>query len=174
MSTKVIAVALAVVLTTVGGAAAVTTTGGIAMQEATDSPTGEADVDATYDGGTVTVTVTRGGDPVPGAVVEVADGEYATDANGTVVARDVAVEDELTVEVEADGFEGEVEYERTDGNLTISKEEYEYEAEDESGEDDDERDESEEDESDEKESEEDESEEDESGEDERDESGEDE
>jgi hypothetical protein len=123
MSWKVFTAALLVTLTMAGGTAAMTDTGPMATPDAT-AATGEADIDATYANGTVTVTVTQGDAPVKGAAVEMADGEYTTDANGTVTA-DVGDIDELDVEVEADGFEGEVGYAVADGTLTLQEEEYE-------------------------------------------------
>ncbi|MFC7176826.1 hypothetical protein [Halosegnis marinus] len=130
MKAEALAVALAAMLTVVGGAAAVTGTGATNAMTATNADAGaagSADVAATYENGTVTVTVTRGGEAVENATVETADGEYTTDANGIVVAENVSVGDELEVEVDGEGFDGEVEYVVDDGGLTLVEEEYEYE-----------------------------------------------
>lgn len=132
MNTKILAVALAALLVAAGGAAAV---GSTVASDGDQPDTRDADVEAVYDGGNVTVTVTNGGDPVPNATVEVGDGEYTTDANGTVTAP--VDDDEADVEVEAPGFEGEHEYALVDGELVLQAEKFEYdvEAEEDDGED---------------------------------------
>lgn len=130
MNTKILAVALAALLVAAGGAAAV---GSTVASDADQPDTRDADIEATYDGGNVTVTVTNGGDPVPNATVEVGDGEYTTDANGTVTAP--VEDDEVDVEVEAPGFEGEHEYALVDGELVLQEETFEYDVESEDGDD---------------------------------------
>ncbi len=133
MTAKTVAVGLAVVLMMVGGAAAVTA-GPAAQSDAqtqtTDAGTnatapGDADIGATYDNGTVTVTVTQGGEPVENASVELNEEEYTTDANGTVVA-EYDGHAYLEIEAETGGFEGEVKYNLVDDSLLIHEEEYEY------------------------------------------------
>ncbi|MEF8886960.1 MAG: hypothetical protein V5A30_04065, partial [Haloarculaceae archaeon] len=130
MTAKTLAVGLAVVLMMVGGAAAVTAgpAGGTQAPDATNATAtapGEADIEATYDNGTVTATVTQGGEPVENASVEIDEEEYTTDANGTVVAESDG-NAYLEIEVETDGFEGEVKYKIADNSLLIYEEEYEY------------------------------------------------
>jgi hypothetical protein len=124
MNMKLTAVAVAVMLTVVGGAAAVSSTATTGATTAADTPR-DADVTATYDNGTVTVAVTNGGEPVENASVEVGDSEYTTDANGTVVAESVDAEDDVTVEVEGDALEAEQEHALENGTLTLVSEEYE-------------------------------------------------
>jgi len=126
MNMKLTAVAVAVMLTVVGGAAAVSSTATTGATTAADTPR-DADVTATYDNGTVTVAVTNGGEPVENASVEVGDSEYTTDTNGTVVAESVDAEDDVTVEVEGDALEAEQEHALENGTLTLVSEEYEYE-----------------------------------------------
>lgn len=135
MNSKLLAIGLAALVVTVGGAAAVGST--IADDDASELDTREAAIDATYDNGTVTATVTNGGDPIENATVEVGDEEYTTDANGTVTA-DVADEDEIEVSFETDSIEGKSEYAIVDGELVLQEEEFEYEAEDDGADDDDE------------------------------------
>lgn len=122
MNTKILAVALAALLVAAGGAAAV---GSTVASDADQPDTRDADIEATYEDGNVTVTVTNGDDPVPNATVEVGDGEYTTDANGSVTAP-VEDDDEIDVEVEAPGFEGEHEYALVDGELVLQEEKFEY------------------------------------------------
>jgi hypothetical protein len=135
MTAKTLAVGLAVVLMMVGGAAAVTAgpAGGTQAPDATNATAtapGEADIEATYDNGTVTATVTQGGEPVENASVEIDEEEYTTDANGSVVAESDG-NAYLEVEVETDGFEGEVKYKTANNSLLIYEEEYEYKYDDE-------------------------------------------
>jgi hypothetical protein len=135
MTAKTLAVGLAVVLMMVGGAAAVTAgpAGGTQAPDATNATAtapGEADIEATYDNGTVTATVTQGGEPVENASVEIDEEEYTTDANGSVVAESDG-NAYLEVEVETDGFEGEIKYKIANNSLLIYEEEYEYKYDDE-------------------------------------------
>jgi hypothetical protein len=133
MAAKTLAVGLAVVLMMVGGAAAVTA--GPAAQSHAQTQVadtgmnatapGDADIGATYDNGTVTVTVTQGGEPVENASVEIDEEEYTTDANGTVVAESDG-NASLEIEAETGGFEGEVKYKIANNSLLIHEEEYEY------------------------------------------------
>ena len=135
MTAKTVAVGLAVVLMMVGGAAAVTA-GPAAQSDAqtqaadtgmnanTTAP-GDADIGATYDNGTVTVTATQGGEPVENASVELNEEEYTTGADGTVVA-EYDGHASLEIEAETGGFEGEVKYTLVDDSLLIQEEEYEY------------------------------------------------
>lgn len=133
MNSKILAVAVAALLVTAGGAAAV---GTVVSDETAD--TRDADIDATYDSGNVTATVTNGGDPVQNATVEIGDGEYRTDADGIVTAP-VDDTDEVEIEVEAPGFEGDHEYAIVDGALVLEEESFEYhlEGDDDDGEDED-------------------------------------
>lgn len=128
MNTEILGVALAALLVAAGGAAAV---GSTVASDAAQPDTRDADIDATYDGGNVTVT--NGGDPVPNATVEVGDGEYTTDANGTVTAP--VEDDEVDVEVEAPGFEGEHEYALVDGEIVLQEEKFECDVDAEDGDD---------------------------------------
>ncbi|MFB6207326.1 MAG: hypothetical protein ABEJ05_12465, partial [Haloglomus sp.] len=128
MNLKLATVTVAAMLTVVGGAAAVSGTSMSPTADANADTPRDAAVAATYDNGTVTVIVTNDGGAVENATVEVAGEAYATDANGTVVAENVSVDDELSVEVEAGSFEAEQEYAVADGQLTLVSEEYEYEA----------------------------------------------
>lgn len=133
MAAKTLAVGLAVVLMMVGGAAAVTA--GPAAQSHAQTQVadtgmnatapGDAGIGATYDNGTVTVTVTQGGEPVENASVEIDEEEYTTDANGTVVAESDG-NASLEIEAETGGFEGEVKYKIANNSLLIHEEEYEY------------------------------------------------
>lgn len=120
MNSKIFAVAVAALLVTAGGAAAV---GTVVSDETPD--TRDADIEATYDGGNVTATVNNGGEPVQNATVEVGDEEYRTDADGVATAP-VEDADEVTIEVEAPGFEGEHEYAIVDGTLVLEEESFEY------------------------------------------------
>lgn len=127
--TKPIAAFLVVVLAAAGVAAA----GPATLQSVADEPAEVAstpsnvDASATYDNGTVTVTVTSGGDGVENVTVY-ADGEKVgtTDANGTVTFETNATE-ELELELEKGNFEGELEYVIRDGSLVLTEESYEYE-----------------------------------------------
>ena len=133
MAAKTLAVGLAVVLMMVGGAAAVTAgpaTQSHAQTQVADTgmnatAPGEADIEATYDNGTATVTVTQGGEPVKNASVEIDEEEFTTDANGTVVAESDG-NASLEIEAETGGFEGEVKYKIANNSLLIHEEEYEY------------------------------------------------
>jgi hypothetical protein len=128
-STTTIAAVL-VVLLAAGGAAA--GTGGVPttpadVTEGDTSPDGPSNVDAsaTYDDGTVTVTVTDGNDPVENVAVEVDDRRATTGTNGTA-AVETNASDEFEVELENGGFEGELEYLVRNGSLTLVEESYEY------------------------------------------------
>lgn len=123
MRTKLLAVAIATLALTVGGAAAVS---GTVQQGTGDATANDAAVDATYTNGTVTeeLTITSAGESINNAIIEVDDEEYKMDATSTVSA-DVEREDCLEIEVEAVGFEAEQEYRLSDCVLTLL-EEYEY------------------------------------------------
>jgi hypothetical protein len=116
------------------GGVAAAGTGAVGPQLATGDANSATNVDAqaTYENGTVTVTVTDAGDPLQNVTVY-AGGEAVgtTDANGTV-AFDADATDELELELVGDAFEGELEYELDDGALALSEEEYEYDRDDES------------------------------------------
>lgn len=130
MTAKPFAVGLAIMLTMVGGAAAITA--GPAQPHAQAQETGlnatapgEADIGATYDSSTVTVTVTQDGESVENASVEINEQVYTTDANGTVVTA-YDGDTELEIEVDTSGFEGKVTYNLVGNSLLIQDEEYEY------------------------------------------------
>lgn len=131
MNLRTTAVVLTALLTVVGGAAAYASTGPTnTSSDAPSAAAGDANVATTYDNGTVTVAVTDGGTPVENATVEVGDGEFATDANGSVTVANVTVEDDLSVEVETDAFDAELTYSLDDGALTLQELEMEYETDD--------------------------------------------
>ena len=126
MNVKSVVIALAAMLTVAGGAAAVTGTG---LSDAGTAASGDVAVETTYTDGNVIVAVTRDGEPVENASVEVAGEEYTTGADGTVTAEDIDLGDgdELDVEVEGEGFEAELSYTLADGDLQLFEEKYEYE-----------------------------------------------
>lgn len=136
--TKPIAAVLVVALAAAGVAAA----GPATLQSVADEPAeirstpSSVDASATYDNGTVTVTVASDGDGVENVTVY-ADGETVgtTDGNGTVTFETNAT-DELELELEKGNFEGELEYVIRDGSLVLTEESYEYELMDDEAEDD--------------------------------------
>lgn len=136
--TKPIAAVLVVALAAAGVAAA----GPATLQSVADEPAeirstpSSVDASATYDNGTVTVTVASGGNGVENVTVY-ADGETVgtTDGNGTVTFETNAT-DELELELEKGNFEGELEYVIRDGSLVLTEESYEYELMDDEAEDD--------------------------------------
>lgn len=136
---------VAVLLASGGVAAAVGVSNGLGARNAAASTAvdgvSNADIVATLDNGTITVTVTANGAPITNGTVEVNDYELITDANGTVTANATELADdesldELTIEVESNGFEGEVKYDVRDGALDIQTEEYDYDTHEEAEEDD--------------------------------------
>lgn len=124
--TKILAAGLAVLIATGGVAAAGT---GVGTQAASDSTTSTTNVDthATYDNGTVTLTVVDAGEPF-GNVSVYAEEEFVdtTDANGTLTFTSNG-SDDLEIELAGHDFEGELEYDIRNGSLVLTEEEYEYE-----------------------------------------------
>lgn len=131
MNTKLLAIAMSALLVVTGGAAAVTTGGSMQAGDdpatATNAPS-DVDAQATYENGTVTVTVTADGEPVENVTVEADDTEATTGPNGATTF-ETDGEDEVELSFEHDGFEGEQEYLVQDGSLTLVEEEYEYDVE---------------------------------------------
>lgn len=126
MNRQLLAIGLAALVVTVGAAAAV----GSTLAQGDDLDTRDANIDATYDNGTVTATITNGGDPVENATVEIGDEEYTTGENGTVTADITEDEDEVEIKFETEHIEGKSEYAIVDGELVLQEEEFEYEVED--------------------------------------------
>ncbi|MFB6228466.1 MAG: PepSY domain-containing protein, partial [Halobacteriales archaeon] len=155
--TKILAAGLVVVL----AAGGVVASGGVGSPVANDdtsalansaSNTTNADVHATQENGTVTLTLVDEGDGVANATVDVerehqreyddqkSEDEYdrvgTTDANGTVVFA-LSSENEsrnvtsLEVEFTKGQFNAELEYNVENGSLSLIEEEYEYEEENE-------------------------------------------
>jgi len=133
MSRSTIAVlAIAAVLCVSGvaaatGAASPGNEAGAQADETTSTPT-DVDATAVLNNGTVAVTVTAGGNPAENVAVSYDDRTQLTDENGSA-SFDISEdgEDEVELELEKDGFEGELEYVVEDGTLTLVEEEYEYE-----------------------------------------------
>lgn len=127
---KLIVLALVGLLVVAGAVTAAATgmPGSASDVEEAQEAQGPRDVDAaaTYDNGTVTVTVTANGSGVENVTV-LADDERVgtTDANGTVTFETNASE-ELELELHKGGFEGELKYAIQDGSLVVLEEEYEY------------------------------------------------
>jgi hypothetical protein len=122
------AAAVAVLLVAAGGGAALST--GTVQQMTGDESdaTGPRDVDtaATYDNGTVTLTVTDANGRVENVTVFLEDELVGTTgANGTVTFETNETED-LELELEKGGFDGTVTYQIVDGSLVLVEEEYEY------------------------------------------------
>lgn len=125
--TKILATVLGITLA-IGGVAAGAGAVPLAASEQTTTGVTDADVDATWEDGTVTVTVMDAGSAVANATVEVNDGEAVTNENGTAtVAIDPNETESVEIEVEHDGFEAELEYDVTEDGLVLLSEEYEYE-----------------------------------------------
>ena len=104
-------------LLTVLVAALVVSVGAGAVTAQTDDTSAGTTVDASYDDGAVTLTVTQNGTGVENLSVEANDEDVGTtDANGTLTFETNASE-ELEIELEGDEFEHEVEYEIEDGEL---------------------------------------------------------
>ncbi|QKY20271.1 hypothetical protein B4589_007715 [Halolamina sp. CBA1230] len=98
-------------------AALVVSVGAGAVTAQTDDTSAGTTVDASYDDGAVTLTVTENGTGVENLSVEANDEDVGTtDANGTLTFETNASE-ELEIELEGDEFEHEVEYEIEDGEL---------------------------------------------------------
>lgn len=131
---------LAVLVAAAGGGAALT--GAVQpSDDATDVADGPRDVDVTaaHDAGTVTLTVTDADGGVANVSVHHDDARVGTtDANGTVTFTTDATED-LELELQKDGFEGELEYDLHNGSLTLVEESYEYAELEDADEDDEER-----------------------------------
>lgn len=124
--TKILAAVMGVLLT-VGGVGAVAGGAPLAATDGNAANVTDAEVDATLDNGTVTVTVMDAGEPLSNASVEVNGEEVTTDANGTaMVSIDPNETDEVEIEVEHAGLEAEVEYDVTSEGLSLVSEEYEY------------------------------------------------
>ncbi|MFB6303141.1 MAG: hypothetical protein ABEH78_09815 [Haloferacaceae archaeon] len=127
---KTAALIVATLLCVTGVAAA---TGGVgaavdasAQADETTSTPSNVDATALVDNGTLEVTVTADGSPAENVSVIYDDQTQLTDENGTV-SFNVSEDDEVELELEKGGFEGELAYALEDGSLTLVEEEYEYE-----------------------------------------------
>lgn len=125
--TKILATVLGIALA-VGGVAAGAGAVPFAASEQTTTDVTDAEVDATWDNGTVTVTAMDTESPIANATVEVNDAEAVTDENGTAtVELDPNESQTVEIEIEHDRFEAELEYDVTEDGLVLLSEEYEYE-----------------------------------------------
>ncbi|GAB7012068.1 hypothetical protein [Halolamina salina] len=124
MNTTKLLTVLVAALVVSAGAGAVTATGAENSDTASDTT-----VEASYDNGTVTLSVTQNGSAVENVSVT-ANGEDvgATDANGSLTFETDATE-ELEIELEGDGIEHEVEYVIEDGDLVRESDEDDDESE---------------------------------------------
>ncbi|WP_435119027.1 hypothetical protein [Halolamina sp. C58] len=122
MNTTKLLTVLVAALVVSAGAGAVTATDAENSAEASDTT-----VEASYDNGTVTLSVAQNGTGVENVSVE-ANGEDVgeTDANGTLTFETDATE-ELELELEGDGIDHEVEYVIEDGELVREDDEEEPE-----------------------------------------------
>lgn len=127
ISTKILATVLGLTLA-IGGVAAGAGAVPFAASEQTTTDVTDAEVDAVWDNGTVTVTAMDDGSPLANATVEVNDAEAMTDENGTAtVELDPNETATVEIEIEHDGFEAELEFDVTADGLVLLSEEYEYE-----------------------------------------------
>lgn len=125
--TKILASVLGIALA-VGGVAVGAGAVPFAASEQTTTDVSDAEVDATWDNGTITVTAMDAESPIANATVEVNDAEAVTDENGSAtVELDPNETETVEIEIEHDGFEAELEYDVTENGLVLLSEEYEYE-----------------------------------------------
>ena len=122
-----LAVAALLCVAGVAGATGAATPGASAPDQTDDQSISTASVDAsaTIENDTLVVSVTAGGSAAENVSVSYDDQTKQTDAEGTAGFA-LSDDDEAEIELETDGFEGELEYGVADGSLTLLEEEYEY------------------------------------------------
>jgi hypothetical protein len=122
-----VAVAALLCVAGVAGATGAATPGASQFAQTDDQSPSAATVDAsaTIENETLVVTVTADGEPAENVSVSYNDQTAQTGADGTASFA-VSDDDEAEIELETDGFEGELEYGVADGSLTLLEEEYEY------------------------------------------------